>query len=793
VHVSRITNQRARGGETRHPTHRHQRETTAPETEWLGNRATSLLLQAKMQVGPAGDAYEREADRVAAQVVARLSDPHSAGPDQVRAGGSVQRTGGHDAGFDAPEHVVDGIERSRGGGRPLGEATRDSMQHAFGADLSGVRIHDDANADHLARSVQARAFTTGNDIYFRSGEYAPASPSGQHVLAHELTHTLQQAGGVQRTIQRFSITENPPKLSEATSIKRAGSGQTGAFLLWQGSQGLAVKFHDENPGRVLFAEQVMTDNGISTPGTRAFPGSTLLPELSSAWMNLSGSLGKDAQAGGWKLLETFAKEPWALVMNMNQGATMNDQADKTSDPDQALLDLWSDPHLLMSLGELIVVDSFLGNADRLGMLRWQGGNDDSRDIWMNAGNWMVDLQQGEHARLETLDNDSMLGAFDEMTNGQTVDDIRMWVRKNIQGDVRLSDNDARDGKHNRNLAGVEALFDPDKYLGFLEKYFQESHKIPASLRNVSWNLTGRYLRYGMDNARQRIMANLDKYMAMMSQLHSQGGSDGAFDQQAMQDRIDFLKMRQDGATDDEALETLEVGALGHTGILATILADLLVFDPTWEQVTREPGKGGLLKRAKRKMSGGSDQMTGALGNLDAALSQGTWTGKKFTYEHLDGVLQAAANAGDDGYASGRVRTKAELLRGLKQEHDRAEALKAATAQIKRVNAKLGDDGRAGQIAGQTASAAEGIMGTRDPAKPLVNTHVAPLFGRFTTTARAATGDATARTVVGVQFAAFSQELNAFNTEWTRMVHAQARRAMAARNARGGSRRRPARV
>ncbi|MBR8841045.1 MAG: DUF4157 domain-containing protein [Stigonema ocellatum SAG 48.90 = DSM 106950] len=72
---------------------------------------------------------------------------------------------------------------------------RVQMVQAFGTDFSGVKVHTDSRSDHLNKSVQARAFTTGQDIFFRQGEYSPGSHSGQELLAHELTHVVQQNGG----------------------------------------------------------------------------------------------------------------------------------------------------------------------------------------------------------------------------------------------------------------------------------------------------------------------------------------------------------------------------------------------------------------------------------------------------------------------------------------------------------------------------------------------------------------------------------------------------------------------
>jgi len=108
----------------------------------------------------------------------------------------IQRAGG-EAGFDVSSDVESGIQAQRGNGSALPDNVRGSMEGAFGADFSNVRVHTGAESDSLNRSVQARAFTTGSDIFFREGEYNPDSSDGQRLLAHELTHTIQQ-GAVQQ-------------------------------------------------------------------------------------------------------------------------------------------------------------------------------------------------------------------------------------------------------------------------------------------------------------------------------------------------------------------------------------------------------------------------------------------------------------------------------------------------------------------------------------------------------------------------------------------------------------------
>jgi Domain of unknown function (DUF4157) len=86
------------------------------------------------------------------------------------------------------------IDRRRGAGRVVDERMRKQMEPLTGDPLSDVRVHDDSIADRLARSVQARAFTTGRDLFFARGEYRPGTASGDQLLAHELTHAAQQRG-----------------------------------------------------------------------------------------------------------------------------------------------------------------------------------------------------------------------------------------------------------------------------------------------------------------------------------------------------------------------------------------------------------------------------------------------------------------------------------------------------------------------------------------------------------------------------------------------------------------------
>jgi hypothetical protein len=205
-----------------------------------------LVIQPKMNVTPAGDQYEQEADNVAKQVVQQINQPQAAdvqraGPEEElqmqriqrageedelqmqriqRAGeedelqmqrNDIQRAGpeeelqmqriqrkGFEAGGEIGSDLESTIESARSGGQAMDEGVRSKLEGAFGADFSGVSVHTDAQSDALNHSIQAKAFTTGSDIFFSKGAYDPGSPAGQELLSHELTHVVQQNGAVQK-------------------------------------------------------------------------------------------------------------------------------------------------------------------------------------------------------------------------------------------------------------------------------------------------------------------------------------------------------------------------------------------------------------------------------------------------------------------------------------------------------------------------------------------------------------------------------------------------------------------
>lgn len=156
-----------------------------PEDRLLRALGNGAVVQAKLIVGAPGDAAEQEADRVADRV---LGDR----PASVRQDASdvVRRASSTGSGI-APADV-EGVVGSAGS--PLDTGTREFMESRFGKDFSGVRVHTGTEAAHSARSVHALAYTVGNHIVFGASQFAPATSAGRRLLAHELTHVVQQNG-----------------------------------------------------------------------------------------------------------------------------------------------------------------------------------------------------------------------------------------------------------------------------------------------------------------------------------------------------------------------------------------------------------------------------------------------------------------------------------------------------------------------------------------------------------------------------------------------------------------------
>jgi hypothetical protein len=165
----------------------------APDVAIRSLRAAGI--QPKLDVSPASDRFEREADRVAAGALGKPLE--SAGP-LLRAPSPTALP----SAARVPSSVREAIAAP---GRPLGEAVRHDLEPHLGLDLSAVRVHTDGRAARAARAVRARAFTVGRDVAFGAGEFRLGTRAGRLLLAHELAHVAQQARGGTPAVQRQPV------------------------------------------------------------------------------------------------------------------------------------------------------------------------------------------------------------------------------------------------------------------------------------------------------------------------------------------------------------------------------------------------------------------------------------------------------------------------------------------------------------------------------------------------------------------------------------------------------------
>lgn len=220
----------------------------------LGNRAVQRFVADAARGRTVGDRertdrLEREAERVARKVATgdaksgteNVTPPRSAKVRESADGGDGPQRRRNES--PAPDGETGTVRPASGSGRPLPDPVRSFFEARMGWDFAGVRIHTDGQADAAARAVDARAFTTGHDVVFRTGEYRPDTWDGTRLLAHELTHVVQQTGGraadvpgsisrVSETIQRQETPtpeETPEEIEpgislEGECVQTTGSG-----------------------------------------------------------------------------------------------------------------------------------------------------------------------------------------------------------------------------------------------------------------------------------------------------------------------------------------------------------------------------------------------------------------------------------------------------------------------------------------------------------------------------------------------------------------------------------------
>lgn len=480
-------------------------------SHFLINRASggtqNPSIQAKLTVGPAGDQYEQEANRVADQVLSKPSHdvdsrlsvqraseedeeiqtkPLSASitplvqraeddEDEIQTqriqrqeeeeeiqAQRIQREQINPLGsFEAGADVEEKLNASRGSGSPLPETLRTDMEASFGADFSNVRLHTGSEAGVLNRQLNAQAFTHGQDIYIGEGKYDPGSSQGRHLLAHELTHVVQQNPGVSRQVKQQG-SGTPPghqrlqrlevqntDWGAATRVTASGEGGQGVLFFDDGVKKVIVKpnIHAAEEQIAAFVHagagggpeggyqikalplRIATQQDITAIraavqriyGTNPIPdrvsmlldqiapGTTMIQTMAEQGKGEGGTVGR-------RLMEVGSSEPGHLK-RIGGGL-------KKESPLRALL---KDPSMMQAIGRAAAMDIFLGNTDRF------AGTS-------NFENWMMSYSK---RAVYLIDNvvDRPEGQFETwqyQRGGQQTADFGEWARKPL---VRMLAND----------------------------------------------------------------------------------------------------------------------------------------------------------------------------------------------------------------------------------------------------------------------------------------------------------------------------------------------------------------
>jgi hypothetical protein len=436
-----------------------------------GNRAVTRLVQAKLMVGPVGDHYEREADRVAAQMVSMpapvshqraavsgqppvrrqaeeeeeiLAKPLAASitplnqrqeipeeeeelqtkplvqrqelpeEEELQMKPLVQRQA--DGRFQTSSSLEQRLATHKGGGSPLPDDARAYMEPRFGADFSGVRIHTDGKAAQMTQEFSAHAFTHGQDIYFGAGKYDPGPDGGKRLLAHELTHVVQQGGAGAHHKENI----HSDRIQGVWDLNNPNWGST-ALIEPLDNRGTALLFTDnagdkmvlkmsENPielekmmGAVYFkvgrfrvadVSEVTNQVGSIRPLVR-----NRVIARGERWVDVAerklmmdrprglGATMVAAQAARNSVADDLGQDearPYVHVFSFMSGGTDTEKLAQQGQFKPLLLE-WK---YLVQLGRLAALDIFLQNSDRV--------------LSGNLGNWFTDISVSKVSAL--IDN-----------------------------------------------------------------------------------------------------------------------------------------------------------------------------------------------------------------------------------------------------------------------------------------------------------------------------------------------------------------------------------------------------
>lgn len=407
-------------------------------------RATAPVFE----VGHAFDPAERHADQLADQVLARLraaeqGEREATATDSAHA---VRRSATATAqpvvgieGGPVPDDVSTRIERARANGTPLPAGVRARMESGFGTSLASVRVHTGDESARLNRTLSARAFTAGSDIFFGAGEYQPHTRDGERVLAHELAHTRQQSG-VRRVHRLWDLDAAQLPWNNTDRIGTISSGQAVFFMIDNSGDKIVVKGEDKDVGigelssflHVSLANVKSVRHRKLNAADKVSVGGLIGDKTkldTDSWTKL-GNVKKDV---GWvkddlknriagmdevDIAQYFQQSQLQALAGANMIAmtfAAGDTAAKVGaskvpagqPPEKSRMrSLMTNRKHMVNIGQLTAVDAFMGNHDRA--------------LVGNLGNWIYDPHS---AMITTIDHVDAKTQTNFAKKKQTGDDL----------------------------------------------------------------------------------------------------------------------------------------------------------------------------------------------------------------------------------------------------------------------------------------------------------------------------------------------------------------------------------
>lgn len=374
------------------------------QDQWYLQRRKELadedgIVQTQLEISHPGDAHEVQADNVARNFVNGADANVS---DIIPASSSLQtRSESFSLHIDSDFNSL--LDSTKGSGESLDEFTRNEMESKMGADLSKVRVHTGSAAHALSESINAKAFTHGQDVYFKNGNYDTNTNQGRELLAHEVVHTVQQGMGVSRKIQRSPSTD-PIKnwLKEKLGGRNVSSKE--AVQAYNYVKGLSEESRTE-----LFKE-------AETDGE-------LYSLLDKIWSELPASVMDDPEFGYFEGLEGDSLQLNATIAEI--------LGDPTTWKDAALLDLVIAMVLQAGLEDQLVgivreknwyrlPDDVQAVLKKRGFHPWKDYRDKSKKRRRRGSHWLrMTLNLLMRSRPKTIHEGADRGAY-EGTTARTV-------------------------------------------------------------------------------------------------------------------------------------------------------------------------------------------------------------------------------------------------------------------------------------------------------------------------------------------------------------------------------------